>query len=213
MRKQIAQMAAAVAVAALAGACGGGGDAGAKGRMAGGRERGTPERVKLDGCVQAAPGNRQYVLQDVVLPGPPEQPVGNEALSQGPNIPQGSWVRLKRGGDDLEQYLGKRVEVEGLISDSGRTTMGTAGNGDDQSKLRRASPDASSTTDRSLPPSTVPPYGASANGLAPEVTVERIKTVADTCATEKEQAAEGNTGLGKRRRAPKEDNPGPGSHR
>ena len=194
MRQQIAHIAAAVTTAAFVAACGGSPDsAGAKGG-------GTPQRVKLDGCVQAAPGIHQYVLQDVATASPAEQ------------VPDGSWVRLARGAENLEPYLGKRVEVEGPITDTGEPTMGTSG-GDDQSKLRRASPDASSTTDRSVAPSTVPPAGANANGFAPQVAVEQIRKLADRCSPELEKAAEGHTGLGGRRRAPREDNPGPGSHR
>src|SRR5262245_39726012 len=207
MRKQIAHLAASVVAAAFVAACSGGpaDSAGAKGR-------GTPRPVKLDGCVQAAPGIHQYVLQGVVTPVHAEQSAGGGSLPQEGVVPDGSWVRLARGVESLEPYLGKRVEVEGTITDTGEPTMGTTGE-DEQRKLRRASPDASSTTDRSGPPSTVPPSAANANGFAPQVAVERIKKLAETCAPQLEKAAEGHTGLGGKRRAPPEDNPGPGSHR
>jgi hypothetical protein len=212
MRKQIAHIVFAVATAAVAAACGAG-DAGAKGSTPDGRDRGNPQRVKLNGCVQAAPGYRRYILQDVVTPGTAEQPTGNDARSQALVVPDGSWVRLARGAGDLEQYLGKRVEIEGVVADTGEPTIGTTGGVDDRTKLRRSAPDASSTTDRSLPPSTAAPYGANANGTAPQITVERISTLADSCADEHERLKEGNTGLGRRRRAPKEDDPAAGSHR
>jgi hypothetical protein len=204
MRKQIAHVATVVAVAAVAAACGGGG-------VAGGQEGGSPRRVKLDGCVQAAPGIHQYTLQSVLNPVTAAQPNGN-ASPQEPLVPDGSWVRLTRRGEDLDQYLGRRVEVEGPVTDTGATTIGTAGQEDEKTKLRRASPDASSTTDRSVPPSTVPPRGATANGIAPLIAVEQIRTIADTCLTEHERVREGHTGIGKRR-APREDDPAPGSHR
>lgn len=202
MRKQIAHLAASVAAAAFVAACSGGpaDSAGAKGGA-------TPQRVELEGCVQAAPGIHQYVLQGVVTP-----VAGHESLPHEGVIPNGSWVRLARGAESLEQYLGKRVEVEGTITDTGEPTIGTTGE-DERRKLRRASPDASSTTDRSVPPSTVPPAAANANGFAPQVAVGRIRKLAETCAPELEKASEGHTGLGGRRRAPPEDNPGPGSHR
>ena len=208
MPKGIAHITTTVAAAALAAACGG-----RSASVAGGGDRGNPQRVKLEGCVQAAPGNRQYVLQNVVTPGVPEQPTANESMPQGRLVPDGSWVRLTPGGEDLEAYLGKRVEVEGTVNDTGASTMGTSGGADDRTKLRRSAPDASSTTDRSLPPSTVLPRGATANGFAPLIAVEQIKKLDDACKVEQERAREGNTGLGKRRRAPKEDNPGSGSHR
>jgi len=131
MPKGIAHITTTVAAAALAAACGGG-----SASVAGGGDRGNPRRVKLEGCVQAAPGNRQYVLQNVVTPGVPEQPTANESMPQGRLVPDGSWVRLTPGGEDLEAYLGKRVEVEGTVNDTGASTMGTSGGADDRTKLR-----------------------------------------------------------------------------
>ncbi|HEY3883755.1 MAG TPA: hypothetical protein VGL62_01010 [Vicinamibacterales bacterium] len=150
--------------------------------------RRTPFRLSLIGCVRPAARAQGYVLGDVDVPPPAEQPIGSESAD--PNavdVAQGSWVRLTYPSGDLHQYLGQRVSVFGDIVESGRNTIGTNGSGappsaeDLHNKFARSSNDSSTNPDRAIPPTTVVPASADANGDAPLIAVERMKTVAGTC--------------------------------
>ena len=66
----------------------------------------------MDGCVEAAPGTNNYVLQKVTLPPPATQPTGNNT-AECPLITEGAWVRLLPGSDDIRNYMGQLVEVTG----------------------------------------------------------------------------------------------------
>ncbi len=125
----------------------------------------TQQRVSLRGCVQAAPGVDAYVLHriSIVADQIPEQ----EAMAQRALLPPGSWVRL-RGATSLRSYLGKEVSLTGRIVDSGANTIGTS------------APPAT-PTDRAMPPSTVPPIAADANGAPPEIAVEQISALGPAC--------------------------------
>lgn len=185
MRNQTFHLVIAVAVAALAVACGGGNNPD-HGRYAteGGRGSGpAAENIKIEGCV--APGIRpdgDFILRDVVLPDPATQPTGQEAM-QTPPIANGTWVRLVGSKDaDLNSYLGKRVEIIGTIRDSGTNTLGTSGHeGSDQDKFERSGRDAGASPVRNIPPTTAAPNGADANGTAPRLSVEHVKTLSDSC--------------------------------
>lgn len=203
MRNHVSHAALALLIGAAAFAC--------SGKPNPDRDKG--DIVRLEGCVQAAPGHNQYVLQDVVNVAPAEEPRGNVSMEHGRAVLDGSWTRLSGGSTDLAPFLGKRVMVDGRVADTGGNTMGTAGSTDPQTALRESAPDASSTTDRGVKPSTVPPRGANANGWAALIAAEHISKLSETCASQKEKYEEGNTGRGPAGAAPPQDNPGPGSHR
>jgi len=185
MRNHAARLLIAVSVAALAVACGEGNNPD-HGRYAteGGRDSSSEaQNVKLDGCL--APGMRpdgDFILRDVVLADPATQPNGQHVV-QNPPIANGTWVRLVGGKDaDLNDYLGKRVEVIGSITDSGVNTLGTSGHeGSDKDKYARSSRDAGTSPERNMTPTTAAPNGGDANGTAPRLAVEHVRTVSGSC--------------------------------
>lgn len=146
------------------------------------QKRGEHERIVLEGCVAAAPGNNRYVLRKVFVPDPAVQPQGNENFAADLQVPPGSWVLLTPGPVNLRQYLGKRVLVQGVVEDTGDNTLRTSASiGDLREKFARSARDAATNPERAVPPSTVAPAGADANGLAPRIAVEKIKKLADSC--------------------------------
>jgi len=176
----------AVAVASLVAACGEGSNNPDKGRYAteGGRGSSSEtQNIKLDGCL--AHGMRpdgDFILRDVIMPEAATQPNGQHVM-QDPPVTDGSWVRLVGAKDaNLDDYLGKRVEVIGSIRDSGVNTLGTSGHaGTDEAKFKRSSGDAGTNPVRNMTPSTTAPNGGDANGTAPRLAVEHIKTLSDSC--------------------------------
>jgi hypothetical protein len=93
-----------------------------------GGARGVNQRIALEGCVEAAPGQNAYVLRKVEEVPPAQQPQGQERMQYAPIVPRGSWVRLATGDEDqLKSHLGKRVTVMGEVRDAGGNTIGTAG--------------------------------------------------------------------------------------
>lgn len=191
----------ATLTAALAVACSGRNDAvGNERKVQGGGERGKHETVKVEGCLQGAPGTpgREYVLARVTMPEPERQPQGQETMEHGPLVAAGSWVRIAPGGEDLKNYVGQRVSITGEVIDRGDNTLGTSGRvlpnkeaTNDRDKFRQSSRDASTNPERAMPPTTVAPMGANANGNAPKIAVEKISKLADSC------EAKGNAPEGK----------------
>ena len=140
------------------------------------------QNVKLDGCV--APGMRpdgDFILRDVVLPAATQ--TNGEDVMQNASVTDGSWVRLVSAKDaNLDDYLGKRVEVTGSIRDSGVNTLGTSGHaGTDEDKYKRSSGDAGTNPVRNMTPTTTAPNGGDSNGTAPRLAVEQVTTLSDTC--------------------------------
>jgi len=117
----------------------------------GGGSRGVNQRMSLDGCVEAAPGGNAWVLRNVAEVTPARQPQGQERMQHAPIVPQGSWVRLAAGNDDLNKFLGKRVTITGEVRDAGGNTIGTAGQ------------------------SSPVPRAGEANGMPPQIAVERVQ--------------------------------------
>jgi hypothetical protein len=189
MRKQISHITLAIGIAAVAVACSGGNTVVKNDRRdQSGGDRGTNQRVFLQGCVGPAERGNGYVLRDVDVAPPEQQGQGQETMEHGPLVARGSWVRLAGQTADLKQYEGKRVSITGDITDSGKNTLGTSGRTlpakeatDSHGKYAQSSKDANTSPDRSGVPTTVAPVGADANGTAPQVAVESIKKIADQC--------------------------------
>ena len=165
----------AVAVASLVGACGEINNPPATGSSA--------QNITLDGCV--APGMRpdgDFILRDVIRPDAAAEPGGQDDV-HGPLVTDGSWVRLVGSKDaNLNDYLGKRVEITGSIIDSGVNTLGTSGHaGTDEDKYKRSTGDAGTNPVRNMTPTTTAPNGGDANGTAPRLAVEHIKAISDSC--------------------------------
>ena len=152
MRNHISHLTIAIMTAAIGVACTGRNDSVGNDRRAqGGGDRGVNQRLSLQGCVEAAPGTNEFVLRNVAEVAPAQQPQGGDRTT--PLVPNGSWVRLVSGNDDLKNHLGKRVTVTGEVRDAGGNTIGTAGQ---SSPLPRA---------------------GEANGHAPQIAVEQVKEV------------------------------------
>ena len=125
-----------------------------------GRDSGSARQyMKLDGCIQrAATADGEFELHEVTVPPAAEQPIGQESMER-PLILPGSWVRMVGDAEELKANMGKRVEVQGTVQDSGANTMGTAGRNDTQGI----------------------PTGANANAVAPRIAVEHVRKIADSC--------------------------------
>jgi hypothetical protein len=182
---------AVIFAASLAGGCWGHTDSVDNDRkvQAGGK-RGMEERIKVEGCLQGAPGapGREYVLAQVTMGGPATQPQGQETMEHGPLVAAGSWVRVAPGSEDLKNYIGQRVSITGEVVDTGDNTLGTSGRvepnkegANDHEKFEQSSRDASTNPDRAMPPSTVTPANSNANGNAPKIAVEKIEKLAGSC--------------------------------
>jgi hypothetical protein len=189
--RQLTHACIAILTAALAVACSGRNDAVDNDRKAqGGGERGRNEMVRVEGCLQGAPGTpgREYILAHASMPEPATQPQGQETMAHAPLVPPGSWVRIAPGGEDLKNYVGQRVSITGEVVDRGENTLGTSGRllpkkeaTSDHDKVKQSSRDASTNPDRAMPPTTLAPVGANANGNAPKIAVEKIAKLADSC--------------------------------
>ncbi|PYR91770.1 MAG: hypothetical protein DMF84_15590 [Acidobacteria bacterium] len=184
----------AILIAALAVACSGRNNpVDNERKVQGGGERGKNEMVRVEGCLQGAPGTpgREYVLARVTMPEPETQPQGQETMAHGPLVAAGSWVRISPGGEDLKNYVGQRVSITGEVIDRGENTLGTSGRvlpnlpnkeaTSDHDKVKQSSRDASANPDRAMPPTTAAPLGANANGNAPKIAVEKISKLAESC--------------------------------
>ena len=156
MRNQLTHVTLTIATAALAIACSNAPVENDRRAQAGG-DRGTSEKISVQGCVEAAPGTDAYVLRNASELEPAQQPQGQERMAHGPLVPRGSWVRLVAGNDDLKDYLGKRVTITGEVRDKGTNTIGTAGQ------------------------SSPMPRAGEANGNAPQIAVERIAAAEGSC--------------------------------
>ena len=147
--------------------------------------RRTSFRVALEGCVQQASHGNDFILNNVYVKPPAEQPMGAETMDQGPIVARGSWVRLNDQSEDLKQFLGKRIEVIGVVADTGENTIGTSGNSENtDEKYKRSAGSVYTNPDRNGPPSNVAPASADANGNAPLIAVEHATQIADSCGNE-----------------------------
>lgn len=147
--------------------------------------RRTAFRVALDGCVQQASHGDGFTLTGVFVKPPAEQPMGGETIEHGPLIARGSWVRLDDQSEDLRQFLGKRLEVIGVIAETGENTIATSAKADAaHAEYVRSSGSVYTNPDRNGTPTSVAPASADANGNAPLIAVEHIKQIADSCGTE-----------------------------
>jgi len=161
MRNHFSHISIAVLTAAVAVACS---NQQNDRRVQSGGNRGTNERVSLQGCVIAGPGagagSDAYELRGVNEAEPEREPQGQDRMEHAPLIERGSWVRLASGSDDLKKYVGKHVSVSGEIRDRGTNTVGTSGQA---SQMPRA---------------------GEANGAPPLIAVERISESQGTCPSE-----------------------------
>lgn len=145
--------------------------------------QGRQETVRLSGCVEMA-GMDDYVLQRLHIEASDAQASPRTTVNPAPAaIIEGSWVRLT-GTRELPSLSGHRVMVTGVIADTGRNTIGTAGV---SSGVVVQSGDVSqaSTNDHywvKVRKEAGPIARESiADGTAPELKVAEIKDLGDGC--------------------------------
>ena len=143
--------------------------------------------VSLSGCVEAAPGPRQYVLRHVRFePRETGDPHIDTTTAGAYGITEGAWVRLRVGKEDLGPHAGRRVTILGSITDSGQNTIGTAGtrgnptpSGDEsqaassQRYSKKVKDEAGRIARESM-----------ANGTAAEVAVQKVQASGNKCPLE-----------------------------
>jgi hypothetical protein len=143
--------------------------------------------VSISGCVEAAPGPRQYVLRHVRFePRETGDPHIDTTTAGAHGITEGAWVRLRVGKEDLGPHAGRRVTILGAITDNGQNTIGTAGtrgnrtpSGDESqaASSRRYSEKVKGEAGRIARESM-------ANGTAAEVAVQKVQASGDKCPLE-----------------------------
>ena len=143
--------------------------------------------VSISGCVEAAPGPRQYVLRHVRFePRETGDPHIDTTTAGAHGITEGAWVRLRVGKDDLGPHAGRRVTILGAITDNGQNTIGTAGTRGNRTPSGDESQAASS---KRYPEKVKAEAGriareSIANGTAAEVAVQKVQASGDKCPLE-----------------------------
>jgi hypothetical protein len=144
------------------------------------------ETIALKGCVQGGTGTNEYVLQHVQLEPIAAQP-SDAPTSVGASITEGSAVRLRMtDSDQLKSHLGQIVSVSGTIIDDGRNTIGTGGNDRGPSQQEspvdasRASTDEHHAKKQAAEAGPIGQHGQ-ANGMAPQMAVEKVTASGQQC--------------------------------
>jgi hypothetical protein len=143
--------------------------------------------VSISGCLEAAPGPRQYVLRNVRFePRETGDPHIDTTTAGAHGITQGTWVRLRAGKDDIGPHAGRRVTILGAITDNGQKTVGTAGTPGIQTPSGDTSQAASSKHHSEKVKAEAGRIGreSMADGTAAEVTVQKLQTSGDKCPLE-----------------------------
>lgn len=92
------------------------------------------DQITVRGCITGAPGTKQLVLRDVRLePRTPLDPHRDTTQTGDHGVTQGSYIRLQAGDHDgqIRKLAGERAQVTitGTLVDTGVSTIGTAGEG------------------------------------------------------------------------------------
>jgi hypothetical protein len=143
--------------------------------------------VSISGCVEAAPGPRQYVLRHVRFePRETGDPHIDTTTASAHGITEGAWVRLRVGKDDLGPHAGRRVTILGAITDSSQNTVGTAGTGGNRMPSGDESQAASSTrySEKLNAEAGRIARESMANATAAEVAVQKVQPSGDKCPLE-----------------------------
>ena len=148
------------------------------------------QQITISGCLGTGVGNDQYMLTAVQLAPLSEQPSDAPSTTGNPITPD-SQVRLATNDrEKLEELIGQKVTVTGMISNDGRNTIGTSGGGqtpasgqleprDDKSQA------ASQQHHSDKVAQEAGPMGQRSmnNGTFPEMTVTRINGSGEKCPT------------------------------
>ena len=139
--------------------------------------------ITLSGCLEAAPGTKQYVLRNVRWEPRVGDPQATTTTPGGHGITEGAWVRVDGSGEDLSGHLGERVKINGIIEDDGRNTIGTAGTPGVQTPTGEASQASSREhhSDKYKQEAGRIARESMADGTAALVKVREISAVGDRC--------------------------------
>jgi hypothetical protein len=162
-------------------------------RRAQGPQTATPEQqsaqatVSLTGCVEPAPGTKQYILRNVHFVGQQASDPQRTTTTPGPHgITEGAFVRLAAGDQDLAGHLGQRVTVSGVVVDNGQNTIGTSGT----DGARNPSGDTSQAAQREHHSSKVKEEAgrigreSMADGTAAQIRVQQVQASGERCQQE-----------------------------
>jgi len=143
--------------------------------------------VSLSGCVEVAPGPRQYVLRNVRFePHQSSDPHRDTTSAGAHGITEGAWVRLDAGDQDLASRAGRRVTLTGIVKDNGQNTVGTAGTHGAPTPAGDASQAASTDhhSDKVKDEAGRIARESMADGTAAEVRVKRVDASGEKCPLE-----------------------------
>ena len=73
------------------------------------------QSLSVKGCVEEAPGSKEYVLRHVQIE-PVSMQRADSPSSHGVTVTEGSWVRLRDNSDQLKAHLGQIVSISGTHS-------------------------------------------------------------------------------------------------
>jgi len=145
--------------------------------------------VSLSGCVEAAPGTRQFVLRNIRFePRESGDPHRDTTTPGAHGITEGAWVRLDATdqGIDLGNQAGRRVTVTGTVTDNGQNTIGTAGSPGAATPSGDTSQAASNQhhSDKVKSEAGRIARESMADGTAAEVRVKKVDTTGEKCPLE-----------------------------
>jgi hypothetical protein len=143
------------------------------------------EMLSLKGCLEKAPGSKEYVLRQIHID-PVAMQKTDAPTAHGLTVTEGSWVRLQDASAQLKAHVGQMVAVSGTILDDGRNTIGTAGKAtepDTPESPTDASRAASSEHHSEKETKEAGPIGrvSQSNGNVPEMAVEHVTATGQTC--------------------------------
>ena len=151
-----------------------------------GPESANARPITLQGCVATGPGTQQYYLTHVRTPPLADQP-GDAAGSTGVSITGNSQVRLAMADDkQLRKLVGQTVELNGIIKDEGRNSIGTTGQERSPSEPEARTDSSQAGTKQHHSEKVreeMGPMGNRAmnNGTFPEIAVQRINSTGERC--------------------------------
>ena len=154
-----------------------------------GAQQDNAEVVTVEGCVYLGPGSSRYVLEHIDLPSVPKGSAGDASRPVGLGgarayLQRGSWVRLRSSNvNELRQYVGQLVRVTGHLTETGESTIGTSGSFGAPSATGEPSQAASDKHHSRKYADEAGPIARNslANGLAPQIAVQRIESAGKPC--------------------------------
>ena len=140
--------------------------------------------VQLSGCLEAAAGTAQYVLQNVRFEPRHGDSHADTTTPANHGITEGASVRVQPGDQNLTTYLGQRITITGAIVDDGANTRGTAGTAGVQTpsgdRSQAAATDKHHSEKQKLEMGRIARESL-ANGIAAEIRVQQVTASGEKC--------------------------------